>query len=400
MASHNRHDQTVAALGRFWDAIARGRPADPGDLDPALAETVRRLHARDDAPGASAAFAARLLADLEDQMDMTLTNDTGLPGSRTRFLGAWPFPNGSAPPSGRGIRPPDQDARPLQWRPIATHFATAALVALTLVSIYLAFGPPRFTQQEADRAIVPAVVATPATPTPAQTAEPLATMTLPAGAVPDEIIGGQNSYIIPPGSVGRWDPASFSPTCCTGPRLNYVLSGSYTVRGGPMQVLRHGSSAWEEVPAGTELTLQKGDALLSRMEDPFDAMNPSQEPAEVLDGVLFAGDSGTDPIPVESSGRPAWRFLDQDIWLNLVTIPHGPVTLQLRQETVPAGGDVPLPDGAIMQLAVSLDGAALAVTNQDFSVHNFEQRPLTLYLLTLEPAPEESGTSANGTTSP
>jgi hypothetical protein len=136
------------------------------------------------------------------------------------------------------------------------------------------------------------------------------------------------------------------------------------------------------------------------MEDPFDAMNPSQEPAEVLDGVLFAGDSGTDPIPVESSGRPAWRFLDQDIWLNPMTIPHGPVTLQLRQETVPAGGDVPLPAGAIMQLAVSLDGAALAVTNQDFSVHNFEQRPLTLYLLTLGPAPEASGTPANGAAAP
>jgi hypothetical protein len=187
-----------------------------------------------------------------------------------------------------------------------------------------------------------------------------------------------------------------SPTCCTGARLNYVLSGSYTVRGGAMQVLRHGASSWEEVPAGTEITLEQGDALLSRMEDPFDTLNPSQEPATILDGVLFGGDPGTDPVPAESSGVPAWRYLDQDIWFYPVSVPNGPVTLEIRKEIVPTGGDIPLPDGAVMQLGVALDEEALAVTNQDFSIDNLDQEPLTLYLLTLAPA-GENGAPVDGT---
>ena len=84
--------------------------------------------------------------------------------------------------------------------------------------------------------------------------ETLAEITLPAEAVPATIYSGQNHYTIPPGSSGRWEPSSFSPTCCTGPRLNYVLEGTYTVRGdGPMQVLRSGAAQWEDVPAGTEI---------------------------------------------------------------------------------------------------------------------------------------------------
>jgi hypothetical protein len=266
-----------------------------------------------------------------------------------------------------------------------------------LVAIYLTFGPPRSGAPEDDKASLPAVIATPATPAPDPTAEPLATLTLPDGAMPGEIIGGQNSYTIPPGSVGRWDPASMSPTCCTGARLNYVLSGAYTVRGGAVQVLRHGASAWEDVPAGTELTLEQGDGLYSRMEDPFDATNPSQEPATILDGVLFGGDPGTDPIPAESSGVPAWRYLDQDIWLYPVPVPRGPVTLALRQETVPAGEEIPLPEGAILQLAVSLDETALSVTNQDFSIDNLDQGSLSLYVLSLAPAQGEKGAPVDGT---
>ena len=68
MGPHDRQRRTISALGRFWDALLQGRPAEHGNLDSSLAETVRHLHARDDVPGAEANFSANLSAQLEDQM--------------------------------------------------------------------------------------------------------------------------------------------------------------------------------------------------------------------------------------------------------------------------------------------------------------------------------------------
>ena len=41
MAHNDRHDPAIPSLGRYWDALLHGRPADRDNLDPALAETVR-----------------------------------------------------------------------------------------------------------------------------------------------------------------------------------------------------------------------------------------------------------------------------------------------------------------------------------------------------------------------
>ena len=186
--------------------------------------------------------------------------------------------------------------------------ATAALVVFTLTFAYLAFGPPRPGRPAEQAAGIPAAFSTPASPSAEMIAEEtLLEITLPADAMPDTIYSGQNHYTIPPGSSGRWEPTRFSATCCTGSRLNYVIEGTYTVRGeGPMQVLHSAAERWEDVPAGTEIVLESGDALLSWMDDSFDAVNSSSAPVELLDGVLFDGEMSTDPIPQEPSGRPAW----------------------------------------------------------------------------------------------
>ena len=204
-----------------------------------------------------------------------------------------------------------------------TQFATAALVVVTLTFAYLAFGPPRSGRQDEPAAGLPAAFSTPASP-PAGTMaeETLVEITLPADTVPATIYSGQNHYTIPPGSSGRWEPSSFSATCCTGPRLNYVLEGTYTVRSeGPVQVLRSDAERWEDIPAGTEIVLEPGDALLSWMDDSFDAVNASSAPVELLDGILFDGEMTTDPIPQEPSGRPAWSYHDQDIMLTQQPVP-------------------------------------------------------------------------------
>jgi hypothetical protein len=398
MAHNDRHDPAIPALGRYWDALLHGRPADRDNLDPALAETVQQLHARDDAPGADQAFAATLLTNLEERMNTTY-GDLKAPTDPLR-LSMMPSPNGRRPIS-------------LPWLPLAprtssrsrgwpmTHIATAALVLFTLTFAYLALGPARFGRQAEQPAGLPAALSTPASPSAGMIAEEtLAEITLPEEAVPATIYSGQNHYTIPPGSSGRWEPSSFSPTCCTGPRLNYVLEGTYTVRGdGPMQVLRSGAAQWEDVPAGTEIMLEPGDALLSWMDDSFDAVNSGSAPVELLDGILFDGGMTTDPIPQKSGGGPAWTFHDQDIMLTQQPVPSEPVILRLRQATLPKGGVLPRPPGAILQLAVSLDAGDVVLTENPhnpnpFELGNLGSGPATIYILSLEPAGAASPTAA------
>src|SRR4051794_12185715 len=354
MEHNHRHDPAITSLGRYWDELVHGRPVDRDNLDPALAETVQQLQASDDAPGADAAFAARLLKDLEERMNTTYGN-LRTPTDPLR-LSKMPSTNGRTPISPPWLPLPLRTSS-RRWGWPITHLATAALVVFTLTLAYLAFGPPRSGRQEEQAAGLPAAFSTPASPPAGMIAEEtLAEITLPAGAVPATIYSGQNHYTIPPGSIGRWEPTSFSATCCTGPRLNYVLEGTYTVRSeGPVQVLRSDAERWEDVPAGTEIVLEPGDALLSWMNDSFDAVNASSDPVELLDGILFDGKMTTDPIPQERSGPPARKFHDQDIMLEQQPVPSEPVILRLQKTTLPKGGVLPRPPGAILQLAVSLD---------------------------------------------
>ncbi len=244
---------------------------------------------------------------------------------------------------------------------------------------------------------MPAIVA-PATPSSSPLVdETLAVASLPAGEIPPEIVTGLNHYSVAPGSEATWDW-----TCCSGPRLDYILEGSYTVRGaGPMQVLRgSGTGSWEEIAPGTEIVLAAGDALLSRMEDSFEGVNAGSTPVELLDAVLLAGSPLDDPVPYEESGAAAWRYNDQDIWLLPVSVPPGPVTLRLRQTTIAATSELPRPPGAIIQLAVSRDDGAVPSTQTDFTVKNYGPDPISVYALTLEPTSGASVATATETARP
>ena len=197
MEHNSRHDPAITPLGRYWDEFQGGRPAGPNDLDPTLAETVHRLHARDDAPGADAAFAIRLLTHLEDIMDTTpqdFTNpiDPLRPRlrhpatSQTRDMPRWP------------PAPPPSFTRVRRW-PLP-HLTSAAFVIFTLVFAYLAFGLPRpGGRDEQGAGVAPAIVA-PGTPSPSSpTDETLVAITLPAGVIPAEVTGGLTHYSVAAG---------------------------------------------------------------------------------------------------------------------------------------------------------------------------------------------------------
>lgn len=393
MRPRKRHDAAITSLGRYWDELLHGRPADPGELDPTLAETVHLLHARDDVPGADAAFTARLLAQLEDQMNTTYPGNTR-PSSPLR-LSLTPSANGRIP-----IRllwsPPPPDAADRRRLPVpTTHLISAALVVvtlvLTLVVAAVTIGPPRWGGEDEQLAGVPAGIAQ-ATPSPSLvTDETLATITLPAGAVPSEIVAGLNHYSVAAGSEATWDW-----TCCRGPRLDYILEGTYTVRGtGPMQVQRAGQAgSWAEIEPGTEIVLDAGDALLSQLEDTFEGVNAGSTPVELLDVVLLAGAPIDDPVPYEASGAAAWQFNDQDIWLLPMSMPAEPVTLHLRETSIAATSELPVPPDALLQLAVSRDEGAVPSTQKDFAVMNYGPAPINVYVLTLAPATPATGTPA------
>jgi hypothetical protein len=59
-------------LRRFWDEIARGELARPGDLNPELAETIRWLHALDDVPPPDPIYATRLREGLMNAITLSL----------------------------------------------------------------------------------------------------------------------------------------------------------------------------------------------------------------------------------------------------------------------------------------------------------------------------------------
>lgn len=379
--ANHRHDPTLTPLGRYWDDVVGGRPAAPDDLDPTLAETVQRLHARDDAPGADAAFATQLLAQLEDRMDtmyldMAQMSDpaTGaLPDASRRVSAPWlrfPLPQRSL-------------SRPSAW-PLA-QLASAALVVITLAFAFVALGPPRRGGQVAPSADAPAAIVAVATPSPSAADETLAAILLPAGALPGDVVAGLNSYSVPVGSEGTWDW-----TCCTGVRLDYIRAGELTITGaGPMQILRaEGAGNWEEAAPGTEIVLGAGDALLSRMEDRFESVNAGSAAVDLLDSVVFSGTPLDDPVPYMESGAEAWQFQYQNLLLDPVPVAEGPVTVRLRQVELAVEEVLPMPANAIVQLAVDLDENAVLATAADFSRQNMSEAPLTVYTLTLEAAAE------------
>jgi hypothetical protein len=112
------------AIDRFWDQIAQGRARDAGDLDPTTAATLRRLHASDDRPGPDRAFTNRLREEL---MHAHMHAHASEPFAELRLPLA----------PGDGIRPlPGRIDR----RSFAAHLATAALLLLTLVGSFFAFG--------------------------------------------------------------------------------------------------------------------------------------------------------------------------------------------------------------------------------------------------------------------
>lgn len=110
------------ALGRYWNDLVGGHPAETPNLDPALGETVRRFHGLRSASAPDPSFVARLEGDLMQRaMRATPANGTG----SIRYLEG-------RPPTG-GVRGVGGTSRRSHRWPV-TELTVAALVLLIVAT--------------------------------------------------------------------------------------------------------------------------------------------------------------------------------------------------------------------------------------------------------------------------
>jgi hypothetical protein len=151
---------------------------------------------------------------------------------------------------------------------------------------------------------------------------------------------------IPPGAslpyLGGLFCRHSSETITTGVGAEVVRSGVYTVRlEAPLRVQRAGSTRpSEEIPAGTEVTLAAGDAVIyPDYAARGDIRNTGAEPVTLIGVAINATEGSGTPLPalppevratlLTHSSPPDWE-----------PFPPGPLNMTLRQVTLPPGTSI------------------------------------------------------------
>jgi hypothetical protein len=360
-------------LSRYWAALVQN--ASPAELerlaarlDPEMIVSIDQMRSLRGDPQPDPAFVTRL----EDRL-------------MNAHAGAISMPNGSRPaliaPEPRvHLRPPAGVRRSLPLILAAT--VLIALIGALAAALLIDRSEPE------RRAAGPAILA-PATPADeTSTDRTLMEFLLAADALPsgEDTSAGLARFIIPAGTNSTW-----SDTCCTGPLMEYVIAGAYTVRAqDPITVFRADGTV-EAVAADTAVTLTAGDALLSRNGTTVEASNTGTEPVDLLSWVM------TDNTPIFNEHRLAgWTTAGTRDVHNPLDPIAGPAVVTLRQVTAPNGTSVAAPDGGTsIQFGMPANpDEAFIGHRSDGSVQVFGEvgEPVTVYILTFTQAGGETGT--------
>ena len=288
------------------------------------------------------------------------------------------LPNGRA--IGRVVPPQGLEAVRTARRWSWGQSATAALVLLTLATIVVAFGWMRGAPEE-QPASLPAVLI--ATPTPEEAPETLFTATLPAAMFPTET--GDRTFIV---WHTQLEPSARVPITgqIPGPQITHVLSGELTLRvDGSLAVFRGGGTTLEEesVPSGTEVVLQPGDTAVYAYDSPAEYANLGATPVHLVGGELGVGVIPGAAVPL--------TFIDFAENYPLPPLPPGPVQATIFRATLPPDELFPAPPAGSLSLAVGESEISLG-ERSDGSLININPREVTIYVLTLTPAGEATGT--------
>jgi hypothetical protein len=147
------------ALMRYWDEVVRDHPESSADLDPIVADAIRRVHALDDAPAPDRFFVAELWEEL---MHATTHAFPLVPGGHVA-------PNGTATSRPQAHGWSESITAGSQRRLGA--LVTAALLVLLLGSTFIVFGWPRHDRNDGAATVASPVVTEPGPETAIDPAE-------------------------------------------------------------------------------------------------------------------------------------------------------------------------------------------------------------------------------------
>ena len=298
-------------LDRYWDALLRGdaTPA-AADLDADLATLVTRLHAAGNA-------LPSLFPDTDQAWWELRPNPTPpTPGwsDEETVLPTWLHSNGHAKRFAE-----EQWTPPLPRRrggQLLNQLATAALLLLTLAVGFAAISL-RMPENPDEGRWVPALVRALESGPDGIVDTPLVETTFSA----EELPGGEKEAVyyqltIPPGGslpyLGGLFCGCRTETITKGVGVEVVQTGTYTIRlEAPLRVQRAGSTEPDEgVPAGTEVTLEAGDAVIyPDYAAPGDIGNAGDEPVTLTGVVINATEGSGTPLP-EVAHRSAGHAAD------------------------------------------------------------------------------------------
>ncbi len=228
----------------------------------------------------------------------------------------------------------------------------------------------------------------------AATDDTLLTFTIPAEAVStgDKATIGLVIFTIPARSRSTWQPY-----CCPGSLMEYVVSGTYTVRAdAPIQVLR-GDGSIEDILAGTEVVLEPGDGLLSRNETVVESANTGSVPVELLSWVLIE-DDGT----FRGHQLVGWLDGEGDI-KSASALSVTATTVELRRVSVRDGDVLEPPQNELQLITEQEVDAYLSQSTTDGSLTVVGESPDTdysIYVLTLTQPGMGQSTPTSGTPMP
>jgi hypothetical protein len=262
-----------------------------------------------------------------------------------------------------------------------------SIAAAVLILVVGALAVDRWLDRNKDH--TPAIVA-PGTPAPDAgiAEETLLRITIPANLLPtgDNVSTGMVRFSIPPGTTATWDAP-----CCTGPVLDHVLSGVYTVRAdGPMTVFRS-TGEIEQVPDGTAVTLHGGDSLLLQNQFPVEVSSDSSGPVELLNWVLV------DNTPLFAERKlDGWVRVGSPKVVKHPGIVTADLELLLREVTAPGGSVVTNPagdGGVVLAIAADPDDAFLAnISGGSVEINSKTDAEVTVFIAVLTQPAGDGGT--------
>lgn len=331
-------ERTAHELGRFWDTLIQGETtaAPHSGLDPDLTEMVRWLHQHrpDAAPHAARERVWRHLAQ-QASLDAPATEPPATPALSTPTGPALPANGLLAAPHALGHKP--RIVRPI-GRSAPTHFATAALLLLTLAVAFMAL-----RQQAPEATPVPALIR--------------ALESVPGGVVNELLLETTfSSEELPAGDTevifyrltlrpGASLPSLAGPSCAcwgelakAGVGAEVVQSGVYSLRlDAPIRVQRGGTArAMEEIETRSEVNLGPGDtAIYSDATAPGDIRNTGDEPVVVVGMAIVAMEESAVPAPIPTG--IGFEHLTRTTGSEWRSLPAGPVSVSLWRVTLPEG---------------------------------------------------------------